>query len=123
MSYFQKNVVSDSKHLGTVISYALAFVVIWFGVNEIFTPGDWAAFVPAFLGTDAFATFLVVVHGLLLIAAGLALAFNFYRRIGAALLTLMLAEIIVSLLVNSGLTDIVARDIGLLGMAVALALP
>ena len=123
MAYFEKKNAGGSSNVEQVISYALAFVVVWFGTNEIFAPGDWAAFVPSFLGTDSLALSLVVVHGLLLTASGLLLAFNFYRRIGAIVLALMLAEIIVSLLVESGLTDVAARDIGLLGIAVALALP
>lgn len=103
-----------------ILSYSLAFVVIWFGVNEVLSPQNWVAFVPSFFGDGQLAVWLVISHGVALTAFGLALFFNFYRKIAAALLALMLLEIIGNLILESGLSEIAVRDIGLLGAATAL---
>jgi hypothetical protein len=105
-----------------VLSYALAFVVIWFGINEILSPSDWVVFAPAFLGTENLAIYAVIAHGILLSICGLLLIFNVYRKLAGIILSLLFIEIIVDLLISSGLSDITVRDIGLLGASIAIAL-
>jgi hypothetical protein len=105
-----------------IVSWGLAFVVIWFGINEIISPRDWVAFAPAFLGSGGLALFSVFLHGTVLCACGLLLVFNHYRRLGAFILVLLLTEIIILLWIEGGLSDIVVRDIGLWSMALALSL-
>lgn len=106
----------------TILSYFLGFVVIWFGVNEVTNPSDWAVFIPEFLSGIATATSLVVVHGIVLIVTGLMLVFNWKRRLGAGIIALMILSIIFTLFMSEGLTEIVVRDIGLFGAALALAI-
>ena len=105
-----------------VLQIFLAFVVIWFGINEIISPADWLVFAPAFLGTSGLALALVLAHGIILTLSGLLLVIGKFTRVVGIILSLMLIEIIVNLIISSGLTDIVVRDIGLLGLALAIAL-
>ena len=105
-----------------ILSYALGFVVTWFGLNEIFAPQEWITFAPPFLGDGKLAVALVVVHGVILASCALLLFFNVYRRTAAVILSLMFIEIIIQLMTQSGLSDVVVRDIGLLGMAISLVM-
>lgn len=105
-----------------VLSCFLGFVVIWFGANEILYPERWAAFAPSFLRAMEMINYLVMAHGIVLALSGLALIFNFHRRIAAFVLFLMIGQIVVTLIMVSGLDEIAVRDIGLLGMALALSL-
>lgn len=98
----------------------LGFVVIWFGLNEVRNPEAWAIYVPGFLQGMSMVNTLVLVHGVILILSGVALIFNFYRRLAAIVLALMLLDIVATLWLGSGLDEITVRDIGLLGMALAL---
>lgn len=105
----------------TILSWSLAFVVIWFGVTEIMHPAEWAVFVPSFVAGVAPAATLVTVHGFLLFVLSLALIFNFYRRVAAIIVAIILLEIIFNFLQKGGLNPIVVRDIGLFGAALALS--
>ena len=107
-----------------ILSLALGFVVLWFGTHEIMSPSSWAVFVPSFLGFlgEQMILYLVMFHGVLLVACGLAIIFNFYRRLAAFIILLMLLDIIFTLFLGEGLDEIVVRDIGLAGIAFALAL-
>lgn len=105
----------------TVLSYFLAFVVFWFGFNEVSSPANWTGLVPGFLGSGAMLTYLVVFHGSLLILCGLALVFRFHPRVAAGILALMLLDIAATLIVRGGLSDVAVRDIGLFGVALALS--
>jgi hypothetical protein len=106
----------------TIFSYSLGFVVAWFGMNELIYPHEWIAFAPSFLGDGVLAVDLVVAHGIILVACAVLLFFNFYRRIGASVLALIFLEILFNLIMQTGLSDIAVRDIGLCGMSIGLAL-
>ena len=103
-----------------VLSYSLAFVAIWFGLNEMLYPQTWVDFAPAWLGTGKLAYYLVLAHGFVLFDAGVMLVINFHRRIAALILTLILTEIIVTLVMQQVSMDIIVRDVGVLGLALAL---
>lgn len=106
-----------------VLSYFLGFVVLYFAWNEIFHTDSWVALVPDFLTKIVSANKLVIAHGVLLAISGLALIFNFYRRFAAFVLAIMLIQIIYSLTGSlSSLNDVAVRDIGLLGIAIALVI-
>lgn len=117
---FFKEQKSASGKATLILSWSLASVTFYFGLNEIISPKDWVAFVPGFLGSGNLANTLVIIHGIALCTIGLAFILNYYRRVAAALFCLMLLEIIFNLLFQSGLSDIVARDVGLFGAAAAL---
>lgn len=105
-----------------ILSYALGFVVAWFGLNEILAPQEWVTFAPPFLGDGTFALSLVVIHGVVLAGCALLLFFGIYRRIAAAILALVFVEVTLGLMTQTGLSDIAVRDIGLCGLATGLAL-
>lgn len=117
-----KNSTKVQLNQTNIIAYALAFVVLWFGLSELFAPKDWVGFAPVFLGEGTLALALVVVHGITLSLCGLMLISNFYRRVAAAVLVIIFTEIVIDLIIGGIATDIVVRDIGLWGMAVALVI-
>src|SRR5665213_2111267 len=104
-----------------ILSYALGFVVAWFGLNEILAPQEWVTFAPPFLGDGTLAVSLVVLHGIVLASCALLLFTNTYRRYAAAILALIFLEVIIDLTTQTGLSDIAVRDIGLCGMSTGLA--
>lgn len=107
----------------TILSLFLGFVVIWFGYNEVTNPEAWGVYVPSFIGaTGAMLNNLVMAHGAVLVLSGLAIIFNFHRKAGASVIALMLLSIVITLVMGAGLDDVAVRDIGLFGMALALAL-
>ncbi len=114
---------SMKKHINAdvIIRIFLAFVLFWFGINEVMNPGMWVGFVPKFLGSGSTATTLVTIHAIVLILAGLALLAKFYIKYTAIIVALMLIEIILDLISHGGLSGIAVRDIGLLALPLALA--
>lgn len=106
----------------TILSLFLGFVVIWFGYNEVTNPEAWTVFVPSFFGGGSMIINLVMAHGVVLILSGLSVILNFHRRLGASVIALMIFSIVVTLISGSGLDEIAVRDIGLFGMALALAM-
>lgn len=104
-----------------ILSYGLAFVTVWFGVNEIFYPDVWVGFIPGFLAIEGFRTALVIAHGMILTFCGILLALNYYRAGAAGVLAIMLAGIVIHL-TWIGIYDIAVRDFGLLTIAVILAM-
>ena len=105
-----------------ILSYSLGFVALWFGLNEMFFPKEWLTFTPSFIGSDALAVNLVIIHGAILTICALLLFSNIYRKLAAIILALLFIEIIIDLVSQTGVSDIVVRDIGLCGMAIGLAL-
>ncbi|MDE2030753.1 MAG: hypothetical protein KGI58_00635 [Patescibacteria group bacterium] len=103
-----------------ILSYAIGFVVVWFGLHEMFNPQDWVTFAPPFLGDGALANNLVVLHGIILTSCGILLFINSYRHVVSIILSLVFIEIILTLVTQTGLSDIAVRDIGLFGMAISL---
>jgi len=106
---------------GTILSWFLAFVVVWFGVNEVLHPASWASLVPDFTRVIATASQLVSIHGILLILLGLALIFDYHRRVASGVISVMILFIIAGFLSDGSLSPVAVRDIGLFGMALALS--
>jgi len=111
---------TTAKTSDLILRYALAFVVIWFGINEIFATSKWLSYVPHFLGTGALAYDLVIFHGIVLCLAGILLALGWQTRIVAAIVALMLLDIVINFLFTSGLNSVAIRDVGLFGAALSL---
>ncbi len=103
-----------------ILRFSVAFVIVWFGVHEILAPQDWIIFVPSFFGGGKLAENLVLIHGSLFCIFGAALVFNFHRKIAALFVSLMILQIIINFLFQTGLSDIVVRDIGIAGLAFSL---
>lgn len=111
----------DKNNIRHIVSrIALAVIFIGIGIWEIVQPQYWNAFVPAFLSSSISANLLVNVHGVILLIIGLAVLSGAYLRIAAILATLVMLEIIVLLVFESGFTDLLIRDTAVLLLAVAL---
>lgn len=105
----------------TVGRLILGLVSLWFGLNELLQPRLWTGYVPMLSTSSTTAVVLVLVHGGVLFVLGIALILGIAPRIAALVFGLMLLEIIVSLtIVGHGLNDIVARDVGVFGLALVV---
>lgn len=104
-----------------VASVALAFVLFWFGAEELHSPANWTVFVPKFIGSSSLAVHLVTVHGAVLCLAAAMIVLNYGRRVAAAVVSFLILEIIIDLIISAGLSPIAVRDIGLFGLALSLA--
>jgi len=99
---------------------SLGLVLLWFGVHELVQPSLWTGYVPLISQTSHLAVGLVLVHGWVLTLLGVALALGVMPRLAAAVSVLLLFEIILSLTITAGFSDIVARDVGVMGLALAV---
>jgi hypothetical protein len=113
---------SNARHL--LMRLALGFVLIWFGVQELRSPAEWAVFVPAFISDHSpiAVNDLILIHGFLLLLAAAAIVLGIIYVLGCLLAVGLLSEVILGLWLDGGITDLVIRDVGLLALAAALAL-
>ena len=98
----------------------LGLVLAWFGYHELVQPSLWTGYVPVFSPTSGLATVLVLAHGWVLLVLAVALVAGIAPRLAAAVAAVLVAEIVISLTVNGGLSDLTLRDVGVLGLAVCL---
>ncbi len=103
----------------TAARLLLCLVLLWFGYHELVTPGLWTGYVPILSTTSHAAEVLVLAHGLVLLVIAVALLAGVAPRFAAAVAALLLLEIVISLAVT-GVTDLVLRDVGVLGLAIAV---
>ena len=97
----------------------LGLVLAWFGYHELTSPGQWTGYVPVINEASQLAIVAVLVHGWVLFVLAVALIAGIAPRISAAIASVLLLEIVISLSV-SGLSDTSMRDVGVLGLAVVL---
>lgn len=97
----------------------LGLVLAWFGYHELTSPGQWTGYVPVINEASQLAIVAVLVHGWVLFVLAVALIAGIAPRIDAAIASVLLLEIVISLSV-SGLSDTSMRDVGVLGLAVVL---
>jgi uncharacterized membrane protein YphA (DoxX/SURF4 family) len=97
----------------------LGLVFLWFGFHELEHPGDWTQYVPVISESSNLAIVLVLLHGWVLFVLGFALIAGIEPRWSAALASVIMLEIVISLIVT-GLSDTALRDVGVLGLAVCL---
>jgi uncharacterized membrane protein YphA (DoxX/SURF4 family) len=98
----------------------LGLVLAWFGYHELVQPALWTGYVPALAATSSLAVVAVLAHGWVLLMLAVALAAGIATRLAAGIAAVVLAEIIISLVVTAGLSDLVLRDVGVFGLAVCL---
>lgn len=98
----------------------LALVLAWFGYHELVRPGLWTGYVPVVSPTSSLAIVAVLIHGWVLLVLAVALAAGIATRLAALLAAVLLLEIIISLTVSGGLSDLTLRDLGVLGLAITL---
>jgi uncharacterized membrane protein YphA (DoxX/SURF4 family) len=97
----------------------LGLVLAWFGYHELTSPDQWTGYVPVINEASRLAIVAVLVHGWVLFMLAVALIAGIAPRISAAIASVLLLEIVISLSV-SGLSDTSMRDVGVLGLAVVL---
>ncbi len=97
----------------------LGVVFFWFGYHELVQPGGWTQYVPVVSESSSLAVVLVLAHGWVLFVTAVALVAGIAPRAAAALASVLLLEIVISLAVN-GLDATALRDVGVLGLAVCL---
>jgi len=98
----------------------LGLVLAWFGYHELVQPSLWTGYVPVLSATSDLAVLLVLAHGWVLLLLAVALVAAIAPRTAAALSAVLLLEIVISLTVTGGLSDLTLRDVGVLGLAVCL---
>ena len=98
----------------------LGLVLGWFGYHELAQPSLWTGYVPALPPGSPEAVLAVLAHGWLLLILAAALIAGIATRIAAAIAAVTLLEIVISLIVTAGLSDLVLRDLGVLGLAICL---
>jgi hypothetical protein len=94
-------------------------VFFWFGYHELVQPGGWTQHVPVVNESSSLAVILVLAHGWVLFVTAAALVAGIVPRAAAAVASVLLLEIVISLAVT-GLDATAMRDIGVLGLAVCL---
>jgi uncharacterized membrane protein YphA (DoxX/SURF4 family) len=97
----------------------LGVVFAWFGYHELLQPSQWTQYVPIVSESSSLAIILVLAHGWVLFVVAAALVAGIAPRAAAAIATLLMLEIVISLAVT-GLSDTALRDVGVLGLAVCL---
>lgn len=104
----------------TAARVLLGLVLGWFGYHELVAPRQWTGYVPILSGGSGLAQVLVLAHGWVLTVLAVALVVGIAPGPTAAVSCLLLVEIVISLTVSAGLSDLVLRDVGVLGLAVSL---
>lgn len=104
----------------TFTRLVLGLVFAWFGYHELVDPRLWTGYVPVVPATSTASLVLVLVHGVVLFVLAVALVVGVAPRAAGAVGALLMVEIVVSLGVT-GINDIVVRDLGVLGLAIAVA--
>ena len=103
----------------TVGRVLLGLVLLWFGYHELLLPGEWTGYVPVISESSSLAIVLVLAHGWVLLVLSVALLAGVVPRAAAALASLLMLEIVISL-AATGLSDTALRDVGVLGLAICL---
>jgi len=98
----------------------LGAVLAWFGYHELVAPELWTGYVPVLSATSKVAEVMVLAHGWALLLLAVALVAGIAPRLAAAISSLVLLEIVISLTVSSGLSDLVLRDVGVLGLSLSV---
>lgn len=104
----------------TMARVLLGLVLGWFGYHELVAPGLWTGYVPVLSAASSLTQVLVLAHGWVLLVLAVALVAGIAPRLAAAVACVLLLEIVISLTASAGLSDLVLRDVGVLGLALSL---
>ena len=105
----------------TAARLLLGLVLVWFGYHELVQPSLWTGYVPVVSAASSLAVLLVLAHGWLLLLLAVAIVAGVAHRSASAVAALLMLEIVISLTVTGGLSDLTMRDAGVLGLAICLA--
>lgn len=101
-----------------LLGLGLGFTFLYAGIASLIDPRPWIGFFPEWTEVIAAPATLLVVHGIVQIIVGAALAGGFVLRVTSAVAALDLAAIVVFY----GIDAVTFRDVGLLITAVTLFL-
>lgn len=104
---------------GIAARMALGVVFGYFAVQELLAPHLWTLYVPVLKPTSALAVGAVEVHGWLLLMLAGSLLMGVLPRLAGAIGAVVMAEIVIALSVN-GVNAIGMRDLGVLGLSLAV---
>ncbi len=110
--------MSSKNYAPIVLRLGLAFVFLWFGINQLLSPNDFMGYLPEFLLNLSFASTLVLINGVVDLLEGIFFAWGKYVKLTAAVAFVHLLVITISV----GYNDIAIRDVGLLCSIAALYL-
>ena len=104
----------------TIGRIILGLVLAWFGYHELVVPKLWTGYVPFISTTSQLSQVLVLIHGVILSILAVGLVVGVLPRTFAGIAALTMLEIVISLTITAGLSDLVLRDIGVLGLALSV---
>lgn len=104
----------------TFLRIGIAFVILWFGIQQFIDPTQWVGFIPDSIinMSPVGAITLVHLNGALEIVFGASLMLGLFTRISALILALHMADITYVV----GYTSIGVRDFGLMVAVIAIFL-
>ncbi len=98
----------------------LGLVLAWFGYHELVVPKLWTGYIPVLSPSSTLSQLLVLIHGVVLSVLAIGLIAGVMPRLLAGVSAVVMLEIVASLTITAGLSDLVLRDIGVLGLALAV---
>lgn len=110
----------NPKYAPVVLRAGLAFVFLWFGLNQIIDQSIWVSLIPDWVVTltGISAKTFVILNGVFEVGMAVLLAFGIQTRIVSALLFIHMFAIIADV----GLTPVGIRDIGLMVALLSVSL-
>ncbi len=97
------------KYAMPVLSYGLAAVFLWFGINQLINPNNFIGYLPQLIFDSGYAKTFVIANGIFEIIASIMLITGLFTRWVALLLALHLMAITLEL----GYGEVAVRDFGL----------
>lgn len=114
--------LNSTKLSHLILRLALAFVFIWFGTDKFIHPDYWLnAWTPVWFKEildrlNFGALNFIYLNGIFEIVVGIGLVFNIFVKLFSFLAALFLTAVILTV----GFNEVIVRDVGLLGIALAL---
>ena len=97
-----------------------SFIFLAFGIWEIINPEYWQGFVPSVLFKFNI-TLLILAHGIVLAILGAWLLTGKWLKAAAVTGTIIMAQIVISLFLSSGFSDLLVRDFAIMLFVLSLA--
>jgi len=109
---------TSTENARIVVRVGMSLVFLWFGINQLFLPGNFIGYLPPFIFDSAYANTAVMANGIFEIIFGSLLLTGFFTRIVALILALHLSAITVQL----GYGETAVRDFGLTFATLSIAI-
>ena len=120
VSSFDSRIDTLAPWVTTLGRLILGLVLAWFGYHELAVPKLWTGYVPFASPSSQLAQILVLIHGVFLSILAVGLILGILPRTLAAIAAVTMLEIVISLTMTAGLSDLVLRDVGVLGLALSV---